>query len=703
MPQNMTPEEIQAEIQKLAEGLKDGTKTAEDFAAGLKDAQKGVKEYTATMAKFRSDLASSGKLFATSMYEGKQGMDAYSNSVDAAGNAAWEVGKAFGPLGMAAGALVKAFTFLFTAASKQSDALFKSYQDISRVGVAFDGLKDLQSNMQSLGYGIDELATGGAILAENAQALASLSGTVGEGAKVMAGMAKEIRTSNIGTELQVLGYSVDDMNKGIAGYLKLQQQVGKIQLQTNGELMSGAAQYMKSADELSKVTGLSLKAQMDIEAKAKARETYGAYARQQQRMGKGANITELDKLTKVLEGEGLGKVGEGIQDMMSGAMGSPETRAAMLSLPGMMEEVNRQKQMGIVDANALHTVAIRGLKASSEMYDGAKAFGASVGTFDSATYNAGLSAERGGTLAERTEAAKATQAKVQGDKQMQDQVKLRESQRDLRDQSQDLVSAFGELVDVSGILSKVMGGIARFFGMGKTLDAMSAQRTVAAGGGTAGGSAAMGAGGSDSAAKAMAFFKSQGWSDAQAAGIVGNLQAESGKNLNTKAVGDSGKAKGIGQWHPDRQKKFAELTGKSLDESSLEEQLRFVDWELKNTEKKAGDKLKEAQTAAQAAAITDKYYERSSGAHLTQRISNAMALDATASAAATAAPADQRKKVEMADAKQAIRSDENAKKPSPPDQGSPNAEAASLAVFHEMNANLRTMNDTQKKILSRTN
>jgi hypothetical protein len=43
----------------------------------------------------------------------------------------------------------------------------------------------------------------------------------------------------------------------------------------------------------------------------------------------------------------------------------------------------------------------------------------------------------------------------------------------------------------------------------------------------------------------MSFFQSKGWSKEQAAGIVGNLQVESGKNLKTNAVGDRAKHMGL--------------------------------------------------------------------------------------------------------------------------------------------------------------
>ena len=124
----------------------------------------------------------------------------------------------------------------------------------------------------------------------------------------------------------------------------------------------------------------------------------------------------------------------------------------------------------------------------------------------------------------------------------------------------------------------------------------------------------------------MAYFISQGYTPAQAAGIVGNLQAESGANLNIGAVGDSGKAVGIAQWHPDRQANFAKFAGKAIGKSSLEEQLTFIAHELKTTEAGAGSRLKSASSAQDAAAIFDQFYERRSGDARRQRMVNAQAL-----------------------------------------------------------------------------
>ena len=130
--------------------------------------------------------------------------------------------------------------------------------------------------------------------------------------------------------------------------------------------------------------------------------------------------------------------------------------------------------------------------------------------------------------------------------------------------------------------------------------------------------------------QAMNFFMEKGWSKEQAAGIVGNLQTESGNFaedvISGKRKGDKGKAVGIAQWHPDRQKTFEKKFGKKLEGATYEEQLEFVDYELREggeLEKKAGNTLKGAKSAKQAAIIVDSLYERSSGKARQERIKNA--------------------------------------------------------------------------------
>lgn len=116
-------------------------------------------------------------------------------------------------------------------------------------------------------------------------------------------------------------------------------------------------------------------------------------------------------------------------------------------------------------------------------------------------------------------------------------------------------------------------------------------------------------GGPDAAAAVIDFFRSKGWSAEQAAGIAANLEQESG--FRADAVGDGGQAYGLAQWHPDRQANFQKFSGKEIGKSSAAEQLEFIHHELtKGAEKSAGERLKLAASAREAAGIVSRYYER---------------------------------------------------------------------------------------------
>jgi hypothetical protein len=142
---------------------------------------------------------------------------------------------------------------------------------------------------------------------------------------------------------------------------------------------------------------------------------------------------------------------------------------------------------------------------------------------------------------------------------------------------------------------------------------------------------------SGSASRAMEYFQSQGWSKQQAAGIVGNLQAESGEDLDTTSIAknDAGPGKhsyGIAQWNKGRfenLKKFAKKRGTTWED--FDTQLAFVQHELEGSEGKAGKLLGRTKDAESAAKVIDEYYERSTGEHIGKRIKYARALAAASS------------------------------------------------------------------------
>lgn len=105
------------------------------------------------------------------------------------------------------------------------------------------------------------------------------------------------------------------------------------------------------------------------------------------------------------------------------------------------------------------------------------------------------------------------------------------------------------------------------------------------------------------------FLMSLGYSKANASGIAGNIYTES--KYDPKAIGDNGTSFGLVQWHKSRWDRLINWSNqRGLDINLFDTQLRFIDWELNNTEKKAKSELLATNTPRESAFAFAKYYER---------------------------------------------------------------------------------------------
>jgi RHS repeat-associated protein len=111
---------------------------------------------------------------------------------------------------------------------------------------------------------------------------------------------------------------------------------------------------------------------------------------------------------------------------------------------------------------------------------------------------------------------------------------------------------------------------------------------------------------------ATRFLEDQGWTRAQAVGVVANLQAESHLDPALPQQG-GGPGYGIAQWgdyrQNARQAEFARLAGHDIRGSSFDEQLIFVQHELTHGFRGAGRALHQAGDAATAAETVTRRYE----------------------------------------------------------------------------------------------
>lgn len=112
--------------------------------------------------------------------------------------------------------------------------------------------------------------------------------------------------------------------------------------------------------------------------------------------------------------------------------------------------------------------------------------------------------------------------------------------------------------------------------------------------------------------KAVEFFQGKGWSKEQAKAIVANLLVESNYTLDPhqSQIGGGG-GYGIAQWtSKDRKDEFKNQEKVPLEQSTFEQQLDFVNWELNNSEKGAGDKLRQTNDLTAASKAVTRLYER---------------------------------------------------------------------------------------------
>lgn len=117
----------------------------------------------------------------------------------------------------------------------------------------------------------------------------------------------------------------------------------------------------------------------------------------------------------------------------------------------------------------------------------------------------------------------------------------------------------------------------------------------------------------------MDYFMSQGFTREQAAGIMGNLMQESG--LDTGAIGDSGQARGIAQWHPDRWRKLIQFAKENgLNPNDYHTQLAFIMHEFQTTEKNAYAAVKASGSTAAATEAFSSKYERAGTPMMANRI-----------------------------------------------------------------------------------
>jgi hypothetical protein len=268
MADQIDPEQIQRAseaLEKLINGFGDGFNKSKTLDEKRRDAQE----------RFGKDLGKAAANLGSSLYKGEKGVGQFGDAVEMAANAIQTAILAIPGIGIAAKLAtlaIVAFAKGINAAAKQGDALYKSYQDLSRAGAtASDGISGVFRNMQNLGYGIEELDKMVALVTQNSETLAKFSLTAADGTNAFAqGMAQIQRDGG----LRLLGKTTDDINSAGAAFIRQNVKAGISQTQVGNQLGAQTKAYILELDRLQRLTGTSADALQKQQDEAMAEDAY---------------------------------------------------------------------------------------------------------------------------------------------------------------------------------------------------------------------------------------------------------------------------------------------------------------------------------------------------------------------------------------------------------------------------------------------
>lgn len=472
----MTPEEIQQLLELVDESAKSLGHTTQWHADMIKDAQMGIRGYSATQRQQAAALKALGKdifnqvgSLGATMLEGKTGLSTYNSNVENLASSLGKTASQYGMAGKAFGGFFKILSFVFNQVSGISDALYKSNQEMSQVGLGI-GMKQIFDDMHRFGYGVNELGDMTSMIQHHAEALAIFGQSAEDGYKKFVDVAGFVQHSQLQAQFMQLGMSVDDINNGIARYLERQNFLGTQQNLTQSDLKSGVQTYLINMSNLSKVTGQSAdQLQREFEKLEVIDSFVAKLSVEMEAGGERKQRAEgvLDTVVEVMNRSQT--LGLGIAQSYSGYLaGGEEAFKAYNMTGGALNTLTNAYGKGEIS----HEQFLQGLRSSvSGTFDIQRdmaTIGAGVGMFPSIIESQRIVASD--LVEAEKDARESTKGQMAGnDALLAEQVKLRQKQMASRDSLQTMFSkGISPLAQAFTNLNNAVSIVLRWFGIAPT-------------------------------------------------------------------------------------------------------------------------------------------------------------------------------------------------------------------------------------------
>lgn len=208
------------------------------------------------------------------------------------------------------------------------DNTVSTFRTLSATGAAFgNDMMETRRSAAQMGLSLDEFA---GLITNNAGNLAALGGSVTLGAERFKKMNDNIKKSGDFAALKNMGFTVEEVNEGMADYIDQQRRMGTLQGQSTAELAAGSADYLKQIDLLAKVTG---KTREEAEKALREQAADAAIRGMEKQFKKGSEELKNFRLSLGIIDEVGGAAGAAMKDLLDGMPSGPET-AQFLNMMG---------------------------------------------------------------------------------------------------------------------------------------------------------------------------------------------------------------------------------------------------------------------------------------------------------------------------------------------------------------------------------
>jgi hypothetical protein len=229
-----------------------------DYAKNLQGGASGVQSATAAAVATAKAAGETANITGTLISGAGSALQLFGGEFRAAGLGLELFGTAVGVIGKKAADLsAKALEYL----GKELDRTQKAYKEVTDTGaVLAGGMTELRNRAADAGLDVEQFANA---IKNSREELSMMGMGLGEGAKRMGAVNKELRNSQFGTQLQKLGYSMEEQAQLTAQVMANNNAAGEKRRLSDTEVARQTAEYGKSLKILSDITGEDAKKAME--------------------------------------------------------------------------------------------------------------------------------------------------------------------------------------------------------------------------------------------------------------------------------------------------------------------------------------------------------------------------------------------------------------------------------------------------------